>query len=62
MMIRPKPYKADEPVRIVRDMNDSTLDQFISMDVAIAMLQEDQLKEVDLGPCYPMSFMYADSP
>jgi hypothetical protein len=58
MIVRPPPNDPNKPVRIIRSIEDSTLDKFVSADVAYLMYEADQIKEVDLGPRYPWSFMY----
>jgi hypothetical protein len=58
MFIRPNANDPHKPVRIVRCIQDSTLDQFVSVDTALTMLEANQLREINLGPRYPLSFMH----
>ena len=58
--VRPKQFHADTPVRIVHDVNDSTRDYFVRVDTAIHMVEAGLLRDIDLGPEYPLSFMYTE--
>ena len=56
---RPIPDEA-QFARIVQDTRDSTLDRFIPIEEAEALSKRGKLKQIDMGPHYPNSYMLLD--